>query len=563
MNGVPEGSRNNAAASVAGRLLRKFSEQKAWLKMERWNKKNLPPLPAKELKAVFESIKKYPHTQNNQSTNPPDQIFEMIKDNSGITLFKNNKGEAYISYPVEDWKEYWPINAGLVKKWIGMQYYDTYHKVARNDAINNAITTLEGTAIYTGDEFKFENRVNQDCNDIYYCLSNKRWEAIKITRDGWTKVSSTPVLFNRYQHQSPQVYPSMDGDIKKIFEFINISNEEHKVLFIVLLVCCFIPDIDHPILYIYGSQGSAKSTTSRFLKEIIDPSEIPITEMPKDTTSLIQNFFHHWFITFDNVSSLSSEFSDLLCRTVTGTGFAKRKLYSDDDDVFYSFRRCIVINGINLQAYKADLLDRSILVELERVPKDKRKYAEQLNNDFRTALPGILGGVFDTLSAAMKIHPNVIVKEVPRMADFARWGYAVAEVLGYGGEEFLRIYKENAELQHDEVLDNSIVGSFLRDFIETRPSKTWEGTATELLKELQDDDIYGKREKELPKNPQTLVRQLNDVKTTLEEKDIKYITGQGSGKKITIWMVGENIDTIETPSSEPETQAISYDDKTF
>ena len=282
--------------------------------------------------------------------------------------------------------------------------------------------------------------------------------------------------------------------------------------------------------------------------------------MPKDTNSLIQNLYHHWFTTFDNVSTLSSEFSDLLCRVVTGTGYSKRKLYSDDDDVFYSFKRCVCLNGINLQAYKADLLDRSILVQLERVPKDKRKYAEQLNKDFQDALPVILGGIFDTLSAAMKIYPTVDIKEVPRMADFARWGYAIAEVLGYGGEEFIRIYTENAELQHDEVLDNSIVGSFIRDFIEMQPQKTWEGTATELLKELQDDDVYGKREKELPKNPQTLVRRLNDVKTTLEEKDIKYVTGQGSGKKITVWKIGENTVTTETTSAELETQAIDYDD---
>lgn len=563
MHGVPEGSRNNTAASMAGRLLRKFSEEEAWQKLERWNGKNQPPLPTKELRSVFESIRKYPRTQNNLPTNPPDQIVAMILGNPEISLFKNTKDEAYIRYPVNDWKESWLLSADVVRKWIGKQYYEAYGKVVRTDAIKNALTTLEGIAIYTGKEFALENRVNKHEDDIYYSLSNKRWESVHISKDGWKIVSETPVFFTRYQHQSPQVYPVNNGDVKKVFEFVNITNDEHKILFIVLLVSYFVPSIDHPILYLYGSQGAAKSTTSRFLKDIIDPSEVSIMEMPKDTNSLIQNLYHHWFTTFDNVSSLSSEFSDLLCRVVTGTGYAKRKLYSDDDDVFYSFKRCVSLNGINLQAYKADLLDRSILVQLERVPKDKRKYAEQLNKDFQDALPGILGGVFDTLSAAMKVYPDVDIKEVPRMADFARWGYAIAEVLGYGGKEFLRIYTENAELQHDEVLDNSIIGSFIRDFIEVQPQKTWEGTATELLKQMQDDAIYGKREKELPQNPQTLVRRLNEVRTTLEEKDIKYISGQGSGKKITIWKVGENTVTCETPSPEPSTEAINYDDDAF
>ncbi len=469
MNGVPEGTRNNTAASIAGRILNKVEvgseESVGWPKMINWNSHNMPPLDEKELRSVWESIKRYP--RNNTGGSPAsggssaDQVVQLIMNNPEIKLFKNQNEEAYIMYPVKQWVEYYPIGSGVVKNWIGRLYFETYGKVVKNDAIKNAITTLEGIALYQGDEYNLQNRVNRNLDDIYYSLSNKQWEAVEITKDGWKIVSTTPVLFNRYAHQNAQVYPTVNGDAKKIFDFVNVKNEEHKILFLILLVSSFIPGIDHPILYIYGSQGAAKSTTSRLLKEIIDPSSILVSELPKDTRELAQILFHHWYINFDNVSYLSSELSDLLSRTVTGTGFSKRKLYSDDDDVFYSFKRCVCINGINLVAYKADLLDRSILVQLERVPKDKRKYAEQLNKEFKDALPGILGGIFDTLSAASKLYQTVNIKEVPRMADYARWGYAIAEVLGYGGEEFIRIYTKNAELQHDEVINNSVVGTFI------------------------------------------------------------------------------------------------------
>jgi len=60
INGVPEGQRNNSAASVAGKLLVKYPqgewESEVWPLLEGWNSKNSPPLSENELRSVFESI---------------------------------------------------------------------------------------------------------------------------------------------------------------------------------------------------------------------------------------------------------------------------------------------------------------------------------------------------------------------------------------------------------------------------------------------------------------------------------------------------------------------------
>ena len=57
----------------------------------------------------------------------------------------------------------------------------------------------------------------------------------------------------------------------------------------------------------------------------------------------------------------------LLCRAVTGSSFSKRALWTNDEDFYYNFKRNLGINGIDLAATKADLLDRSILMETERI----------------------------------------------------------------------------------------------------------------------------------------------------------------------------------------------------
>jgi hypothetical protein len=60
VQGVPQGNRNNAAASYAGFLLAALPEDRwetdAWPTLRFWNLHNKPPLPERELRRVFEKI---------------------------------------------------------------------------------------------------------------------------------------------------------------------------------------------------------------------------------------------------------------------------------------------------------------------------------------------------------------------------------------------------------------------------------------------------------------------------------------------------------------------------
>ena len=95
---------------------------------------------------------------------------------------------------------------------------------------------------------------------------------------------------------------------------------------------------------------------------------------------------------------------------------------TNSEDVIFTFQRCIAINGIQNVAKRADLLDRSILVELLRIKDEKRKELSEIMATFDADRAEILGGIFDTLSKAMAIYPTVKLCNLPRMADFARWG---------------------------------------------------------------------------------------------------------------------------------------------
>ena len=202
------------------------------------------------------------------------------------------------------------------------------------------------------------------------------------------------------------------------------------------------PDIPHAMPILYGEKGAAKSTACEFLKTIIDPSALE-TLMLNDTKSLIVNLQQHCFLPFDNVFTLNIEKSDILCRAITGGGIQQRKLYTNADDYIFNFQKCIAINGVNNVAHRSDLMDRAIMIELSRIDEESRKEITEIRYEFEKDLPYILGGIFDVLSKAMSIYPTLCLERLPRMADFARWGYAVAEALGGLGQAFLDEYQKN------------------------------------------------------------------------------------------------------------------------
>ncbi len=76
LNGVSEGSRNNVAASIAGKLLRSFKQEDwenvGWPLLQGWNLKNKPPLSENELRTTFESIAKREGLKSNRGTETPD-----------------------------------------------------------------------------------------------------------------------------------------------------------------------------------------------------------------------------------------------------------------------------------------------------------------------------------------------------------------------------------------------------------------------------------------------------------------------------------------------------------
>ncbi len=186
----------------------------------------------------------------------------------------------------------------------------------------------------------------------------------------------------------------------------------------------------------------------------------------------------------------------------------------------YQFRCCIGLAGINLVVERPDLMDRSILYQLKRIPKHQRKKEEELLAEFEEARPAFFGGMLDALAVAMCLKPHLELEDLPRMADFATWGACIAPALGYSKEQFIDAYDTNRSQQNEEVLAANPVGALLLAFMKSMDR--WEGSATDLLSEIrQIAEANGVSNSELPGGPNGLTRKLNRLSPNLAAAGIR------------------------------------------
>jgi hypothetical protein len=224
-------------------------------------------------------------------------------------------------------------------------------------------------------------------------------------------------------------------------QFIRLVNlfddEDNKLLAKVYLISLFLlANLPKPMMIPHGIHGSGKSTFQ-------DPAAALTTAFPNDLKELVQILSHSYLTFFDNVSEMTQMSSDQLCRTVTGSGFTKRGLFTDDEDFIYNMKRAVGYNGINVTASRPDLLDRILNIELKPINRRQRKKLEHLTKSLNQVRPYLLGYIFDVIVQVLNRIGEVRLDELPRMADFAEIGELISRCLGYKEYKFTEVYNAN------------------------------------------------------------------------------------------------------------------------
>jgi hypothetical protein len=344
-----------------------------------------------------------------------------------------------------------------------------------------------------------------------------------------------PVLFRRYVNLKALPDPEAGGSLEVLDRLVNLKGERDRRLFKAYLVTLPLEHVGRPVFNASGAMGSGKTTIGRVAKRTWDPTAPETVRL--DPRDFLQKAMHAYIVMLDNQNTIPEWAADTLCRLVTGEADSKRRLYTDDEDVIIELRRAAILNGINVPTERGDVLDRSLVVELERIPDGERKTEEQLWELFEREHPRLLGALFDTLSKAIAIKPSIGLSRRPRLADWGEYAAAVYEAMGWGAETFLDDWDEVVRVQNQATLDGSPVAQAIIKFMENRDEYT--ATSSEMHSKLKvvaaQLGVDVDRDKAWPKSARWLWRRIKEVLPLLVAAGIEASRGRDeSAKQITL-----------------------------
>lgn len=444
-----------------------------------------------------------------------------------LKLFHDAELNTYAIIEKLDHCEIWPIQSRAFRNWLSNQYYILTEQGARGQNIGDVLATLEAKAQHNSPQHKVYMRVAWLEDRIYIDLSDEKWRVVEIDLLGWRILDKSPVMFLRRIGMAPLPIP-IKGSLTDISKLVNVSQEDMPLVIGWILMAARGRG-PYPIMVVHGEQGTGKSTFTRILRNLIDPSTVPLRGLNKDIRDLLVTATNNHVVVLDNLSGLTPEMSDALCRFATGGGFAERQLYTNKDEVIVNIQRPVILNGIDEIATRGDLMERSIILHLPVIPDTERTDEAASWKRYDDMRPGLLGGLYMALSHALRELPKTHLIRKPRMADFALWVTAAKCALGWTENTFMESYRNNQDAGTETALESSPFGDALLSFMEKRPY--WSGTASELLSTLErNTHDHSKKSQSWPRSGKGVSNALRRLSPLLRRIGISITFGQRAGQ---------------------------------
>jgi hypothetical protein len=448
-----------------------------------------------------------------------EDILRSVRE--GAWLFHAPDGIAYAAVEVDGHLETHAVRSVRFRDWVLMRFLREHGRAPNSQVLNEALSTVRALAVYQGPEMPVFVRVAEHGGDVYVDLGNDNWDAVRVTPEGFEVVPRPSVAFVRKAGFAPLPYPVAGGVVDDLRPFLNVDGDGNFMLMAAWAAFSLSPRGPYPVLVLQGEQGSAKSTTVRVLRALVDPAVEPLRALPKNERDLAIAAANAWVLAFDNLSGIRDQQSDALCRLATGGGFATRQLYTDDEEIIFSAKRPIILNGIDDIATRGDLQERSLLVSLPSIPEERRVEEAAFWAEFEAARPRIFGVLLDGLSASLRDAGSVRLWRKPRMADFAVGATAMEGCFGWEPGSFVGAYEANRREASETLLANEPIVDAIEKLLALE--EEWSGTATQLQEHLTYHASEStKRSRAWPKGPQALSRRLRRIAPALREAGIEY-----------------------------------------
>ncbi|MEP3892480.1 hypothetical protein [Pseudophaeobacter sp.] len=469
----------------------------------------------------------------NSAKCPPLQIMEIPEKATtsvdSMELWHTPEKEAFASICIGIHVENWALDSAHFRNFLSYQHYQIDGKMLSQTALEDKRRTLAGEALFGGSEHPVFTRIGHLDGCTYLDLGDKEWTTVRVGGDGWETLKRPPIRFQRSRSMQALPIPAHgSNDINLLRPFLNVGSETDFRMVVAWLLGCFQSKGPYPILILTGEQGSAKSTTAKVLRSLIDPAQPMTRSAPQSEQDLVIAARHNHVLAFDNLSHIKPTLADALCRIATGGGFGTRKLHTNTEEVLFDATRPVLLNGIPDLASRPDLADRSIIITLPVIQETERQFEADFWQRFDATAPSILAALLNATTTALARVSTVTLKERPRMADFAKWITAAEPALGWSEGAFSEAYSANRKTVDRAAIEGNPVAEAIVTMIADHGP--WKGTATDLTKalrglypQLTDDPLS------FPRQPNKLSSELKRVQPLLRRQGIIF-TRERHGK---------------------------------
>ena len=470
-----------------------------------------------------------PESEDGRKRNQTDDLIDMAA--ADAELFATPSDEiAYAAIRRQTHREVWPVQSRGFKRWLTHRYFLSFGRAPSADALNRAIATLDAIAAHGNHAPVFLRRAEKD-GKLYLDLCDERWRAIEVSADGWRIVETPHVSFTRAPGMMALCEPERGGSIDELRALLTVATDSDFQLIVAWLLAALWASGPYPILALTGEGGTAKTSTARLLRSLVDPHLASVRRPPQSERDLFVGASKTSVLVYDNLSGIPDWLSDALCVIATGGAYTARQLHTDGEEVIFSTYLPVMITSVGEVIARSDLASRAITISLGTIPDNARKPESELDRLIEAARPRILGALLNAASHGLREFSPIAAGRLPRLAAFMQWAQACEGAFWQSGSIQAAFEKNSADAA-EGVLEADSVALALMGFLAAQGG-AWTGKGWQLLSLLNAYAPEGApREKSWPRDPTRLSSRLKLAAPSLRQRGISITRRKSNGERL-------------------------------
>jgi hypothetical protein len=407
-------------------------------------------------------------------------VCEKLDAESAYEFFSNEDGKPFVTYASGGQQRTFPVGGDDFRNLIGrIAWFDLKKKTLSKSGRDQIIEHAKQLAMFDGEldrpTQKVHLRVARQDHVVYYDRTADDYSIYRITADGRSTLrGELPVKFVRGVSSEPLVEPAPpgQGNFRDFQKLINLSDDDLALLAVYVMSVMY-EATEYPMLSISGPYQSGKTTLSRFIKRIWDPTDPTERAFPSDGVDVWIKAQSEHIVMFGDVDiNLKSSVSEALRMISTGGGHQRRDLFTTYDDARISACRPLLLNSIADFMSRQDVASRALFVSLPR-REGINISGDELEAKFQRYAPSVLGATFDAMSIAIANFDRTVLPPSNnfRFPTGLKVAIAAEERLGFAPGTFLRVVNENLVDRQRAMILESNTFQLLQTILDLRRGK--------------------------------------------------------------------------------------------